>query len=97
MIVMGYGGLKFGSLDEMIKVDDLMCLNEGKEAFKEFKVCFERGNDQGGQCLTKGACGSRTEDRRSKAQPIEQDGSPERPTAHENSRFLFSCRFFVGF
>ena len=39
VIVMGYERSKFGSLDEMIKVDDLMCLIEGKEAFKkEFKV-----------------------------------------------------------
>ena len=27
---MSYGGLRFGSLDEVIKVDDLGCPNEGK-------------------------------------------------------------------
>ena len=27
---MSYGGLRFGSLDEVIKVDDFGCLNEGK-------------------------------------------------------------------
>ena len=28
---MGYEGLKFGSLDEAIKVDDLICLMKAKE------------------------------------------------------------------
>ena len=32
---MGYGGLKFGSLDEVIKVDDLVCLDDHKKVPKE--------------------------------------------------------------
>ena len=28
--VMGYGGLRFGSLDKVIKVDDLVCLDDCK-------------------------------------------------------------------
>ena len=51
---MGCKGLKFGSLDEVMKVDNLMCLCEGKGVPKEkFMLCLERGKDQGGQCSSK--------------------------------------------
>ena len=35
-----YGGLRFGSLDEVMKVNDLGCLNEGKTRILEgFENC----------------------------------------------------------
>ena len=59
MSVTGYGGLKFGSLDEVIKVN-VVCLDEGKGMQKEgSKLCRELGIDQGSQCSSKAADGSK--------------------------------------
>ena len=39
MYAKGYGNLCFGSLDEVIKVGDFVCLDEGKEcSYKVSKV-----------------------------------------------------------
>ena len=35
MCAKGYGNLYFGSLDEVIKVGDFMCLDEGKGVLME--------------------------------------------------------------
>ena len=40
--VMSYGGLKFGSLNEVIKVDDLVCLDDRKEVPKKAARVFEQ-------------------------------------------------------
>ena len=42
MSVMSYGGLKFGSLNEVIKVDDLVCLDDRKEVPKKAARVFEQ-------------------------------------------------------
>ena len=47
MSVMGYEGLKFGSLDEVIKVDDLVCLDDHKEVPKKAaRVVEQRRHDR---------------------------------------------------
>lgn len=35
MSAIGYGGLKFESVDEVIKVEELVCLDEGMGVFKD--------------------------------------------------------------
>ena len=44
-----YGGLKFGSLDKVIKVDDdLVCINEGKGVLEDDSwMCIEQEKTQG--------------------------------------------------
>ena len=55
-----YESICFGSLDQVMNDDELVCLNEGKEAFmKGFKLCLDQGNDQGDHCSTKAACGTK--------------------------------------
>ena len=54
--VMGYGGLKLGSLDEVIKVEDLVCFNEGMRRLEDdFDMCLEQGKNQGGPLLEQGS------------------------------------------
>ena len=58
---MDYGGLKFGSLDEVINIDDLESfgqdmewLDQSKRAFKEgFGLCLEQGKTKGKKCSSK--------------------------------------------
>lgn len=39
---MEYGKMCFGSLDEVIKVEDLVCFNEGKRVLEDgFWMCLE--------------------------------------------------------
>lgn len=48
---MEYRELKFGSLDKVIKVDGLMCLDEGEGVLKEGSyICLVRGKTQGPSC-----------------------------------------------
>ena len=51
---MGYGEIRFGSLDEVIKGAHLRSLDEGKEMLKKgFDMCLERGKEQRRKCSRK--------------------------------------------
>ena len=58
--VIEYGRLKFGSLDEVIKVDDLVCINEGKGVLEDGSwMCIEQEKAQGKQCTNTAASHSK--------------------------------------
>ena len=82
--IMGYGGLSFGSLDEMIKVDGLTWLDVSMEVPK--------GVARSSQEVAAFRCflSSHSTRRAGTAQP-------ERGSAHETEALCFYSRFCLGF
>ena len=81
---MEYGELKFGSLDEVIKVDDLVSINEGKGVLEDGSwMCIEQ---------------EKTQWKALNPHLPRSSGSAwvKRTTAPQKREFLFCSRFVVG-
>ena len=83
MSVMGYGGLKFGSLDEVIKADDFWCaLTKARECKRRGPSCAlnEEKTKEVNACPRQ-KIGGRLEEAELTLYRVEWPGLPERPTA----------------